>query len=66
MKAIMKNLKDQILDKSNHAIMYCPICQSEFSANKGDYWYINNLNHKFTCCGLTMELVNKITSYVKA
>jgi len=62
MKAILKNLKDQILT-DDCRLMYCPYCGSEYSANAGDYFYINDLNHKFKCCGQTMELVKKVIIY---
>jgi len=61
MKAIVKNLKDQILTR-DAKIMYCPYCGAEYSANKGDYWYLPE-NHKFICCDATMDLVVKKTSY---
>jgi hypothetical protein len=65
MKAILKNLKDQILTRDNK-IMYCPYCGAEYSANSGDYFMINNPNYKFQCCGITMELVTKQTIYKSA
>lgn len=54
MKAIRRNLKDQILSDDNK-IMYCDICGGVFSANAGDYWDVPD-NHHFICCGETMEL----------
>jgi hypothetical protein len=64
MRAIKRNLKDQITDKSDHRIMLCPLCGEESSANKGDYFMLPE-DHKFQCCGQTMELVTKVTSYRK-
>jgi hypothetical protein len=58
--AIKKNLKDGILDKTWNAIMFCPICGAEFSANSGDYWNLPD-SHEFKHCGKTMLLVNKST-----
>ncbi len=55
MKAILKNLKDQILTNDN-TIMYCPICESQYSANSGDYYMINDENYEFKCCEETMLL----------
>jgi len=63
MKAILKNLKDQILSDDNR-IMYCPLCGAEYSANSGDYFMLTNPNHKFKCCNNTMELVTKKLSYI--
>ena len=39
MKALKKNMKDQILDKTDHKILHCPNCDSEFSGNNGDYFF---------------------------
>lgn len=58
--AIKKNLKDGIIDKSYHAIMYCEVCGMENSANSGDYWNIPEDYH-FKCCGKTMILAEKKT-----
>lgn len=62
MKALYKNLKDQILT-NDKSIMYCPICGSEYSANKGDYFMISNPEFKFICCDRTMLLVTKSIKY---
>lgn len=62
MKAIKKNLKDGILDKTWKALMYCRGCGAEYSANSGDYWD-TPAEHKFQCCGKTMDLVTKKTLY---
>ena len=62
MKAILKNLKDQTL-KDDEAIMYCSICGSEYSANLGDYWDVNDSNFEFKCCEETMDIVVKKTIY---
>ena len=56
MKAIMKNLKDQILTDDT-TIMYCPFCLGQYSAHRGDYWdHIED--YEFTCCHETMLLGN--------
>jgi hypothetical protein len=63
MEAILKNLKDQT-DQENKTIMYCPRCFQEFSANKGDYFMIDNPEYKFICsCGNPLLLVTKETIY---
>ena len=38
--------------------IYCPVCGSEYSAHKGDYWD-TPLDHVFTCCGVESLLVEK-------
>ena len=62
MEAIKKNMKDQILTNDTK-ILHCPNCDSEYSGNAGDYWYLPD-NHIFMCpiCNYKMELVNKITT----
>ena len=65
MKAIYKNLKDQILTNDN-AVMYCTKCGSEFSANSGDYFMINNPEYRFKCCKKTMELGSFTATFIKA
>jgi hydroxymethylpyrimidine/phosphomethylpyrimidine kinase len=60
MRAIKKNMQDQILTNDNK-ILHCTICGSECSGNAGDYWDLH-VNHVFTCCGYEMELVTKIVS----
>jgi len=62
MLAILKNLKDQILTKDNK-LMLCKVCGAEYSANAGDYFMINNPNHKFKCCNKTMVLAHKKIVY---
>ena len=63
MKAIKKNLKDQILTNDKR-LSYCSICGNEGSANVGDKWDTQD-NYKFKCCGITMELVIKKIVYIK-
>ena len=60
MKALKKNMKDQILDKTDHKILHCPGCDKEFSGNAGDYWDVPD-NFVFGCsgCDCEMELVTK-------
>jgi len=60
MRAIKKNMKDQILTQDNK-ILYCRECSAEYSGNSGDYWNMPE-NHIFKCCDIEMELVEKIIS----
>lgn len=64
MIAVKKNLKDQILTDDNK-VMFCPICQSEYSANAGDYWYVGD-NYVFKCCDNQMILATKETTIKEA
>lgn len=57
MKAIKKNMKDQILT-DDKKILHCLVCDAEFSGNAGDYWNVPD-NYVFKCCGVSMELVTK-------
>lgn len=67
MKAIKRNMKDQILT-NDKKILHCPECNAEYSGNAGDYWYLPD-DHVFVCpeCKVEMELVTKriIVKYVK-
>ena len=71
MKAIKKNMKDQtgVYGKDrDRKILHCPVCDSEFSGNAGDYFMFPD-NHVFKCfgCQAEMELVTKETTvkYIK-
>lgn len=51
-------------------LLYCPRCGEEYSANKGDYFWLPD-DHVFECCKVNglcglMELVTKRTVYVAA
>ena len=59
MKAIKKNLKDQVLT-DDKTMMHCSVCDASYSASSGDYWDIPD-NHKFKCCGVVMDLVTQHT-----
>lgn len=61
-KAILKNLKDQILTDDNR-LMKCFKCGCEYSANSGDYWHIRDDNYKFKCCNKIMSIVEKSIIY---
>ena len=56
MKAIKSNLKD--LTEQEGEFLYCPICNSEYSACRGDYFLLPE-DPKFTCCGMTMIIARK-------
>ena len=62
MKAIKRNMRDQILTNDNK-ILHCRGCGAEYSGNAGDYFMCPD-NYVFKCsdCGIEMELVNKITT----
>lgn len=62
MRAIKKNMKDQILTKDKK-ILHCRVCGAEFSGNAGDYFYLPD-NAVFTHCGEEMELVEKVVTTV--
>ena len=55
------DLKDQT-GSGPHPILYCEFCESEFSANKGDY-FMHPFDHVFMCCGENMHLVDKVVVY---
>jgi len=59
----VRDLKDQINQRGNRSLLYCDVCETECSANKGDYWSAPE-DHVFICCGEDMRLVEKITSYI--
>ncbi len=65
MKAIMKNLKDQILTKDNKS-MRCVVCGSEYSANAGDYWNISDPEYVFKCCNEPMILGHEVQYFQEA
>ena len=44
------------------AMLYCPICGSEYSANYHDYFLASD-RHVFKCCHRNMMLVFKRTIY---
>jgi len=62
MRAIKKNMKDQILT-SDRRVLHCKGCNAEYSGNAGDYWNVPD-NYVFTCndCNIELELVKKIVT----
>ena len=62
MRAIKKNMKDQILTDDDR-ILHCPACDGEWSGNAGDYWKLPD-DHVFVCedCQIELELVVKQVS----
>ena len=59
MRAIKRNMKDQILT-SDRKILHCPECNGEWSGYAGDYWNFPD-HYIFTCdnCDVELELVQK-------
>lgn len=64
MSITVKQLKNQIGVSSPHPILYCNHCQSEYSANVGDY-FMERLETVLVCCGKPLTLVTKQTVYKK-
>ena len=66
MKTItVSDLKDQTgVPYPPHPILFCDDCESEVSANRGDY-FAHNLDHVLMCdeCNVPMRLVYKRTVY---
>jgi hypothetical protein len=58
----MADLKDQ-RGPGPHPSLHCDECGGDYSANRGDYWMLND-EHVFTCCGVPMRLVLRITHLV--
>lgn len=55
------------LEKHRNAIgvcLYCPKCQSTYSANPNDYWNTSK-DFVFKCCGVNNKLVVKQTRIVE-
>ncbi len=71
MKATVENLRDESCTVSNpgdspgpRRMLYCRLCGTENSADRGDYWNVP-LDHEFICeCGYPMEIVVKRVRYV--
>lgn len=62
MKAIKKNLRADSLEK-----MYCEDCDITYSANRNDYWHIEE-NFEFKCpeCQEIMELGTFKTTFIRS
>jgi len=56
MKAIKKNLVDQIYHPEDNTVMLCPNCGATFSANRGDYWDYKE-DHVFQCHMCKVDMV---------
>lgn len=52
-----KDLKDSIIyPEYANLVLYCDACESEYSANSGDYWNLDD-EHIFKCqCGTELQL----------
>ncbi len=59
----VKDLKDQTGTAEPRPILHCQICNSEYSANKGDYFPYAE-DHVLTCCEQPLELVVKKVVFV--
>lgn len=59
MKALFKNLRHGEQER----IMYCDTCGAEASANSNDYSAMSDPDYAFECCGETMEIVVKQTTF---
>lgn len=58
----VKELHDQIGTTGPRPILYCSICEGEYSANAGDYWSCSD-DTVLTCCDEPLLLVVKSTVY---
>lgn len=55
-------LKDQTGMVEPRPFLYCGECESECSANKGDYFFLAD-DEVLTCCGEPMKLCVKRITY---
>lgn len=60
-----KDLSDQILDKSRAGeFLYCPVDDSKYSANAGDYWNLPD-DFVFHCdCGAELLLATEVINVI--
>ena len=58
--ARMEHLRDQVIVEGGMEVMYCEECQAQYSANKGDYFRVDDPEYVFTCCGKPMMLGYKL------
>ena len=58
----VKGLHDQVKMTWPQPFLFCKTCQSEVSANAGDY-FMARPDSLFICCGLHMILVTKSVHY---
>jgi len=61
----VKDLKDQIGTSGVRPVLYCVVCGSEYSANRGDYFSCSP-DHVLTCCEQPLQLAVKHTVYKPA
>ena len=57
-KVTKSMLRDQIGSPGPRPFLYCPKCQSRYSANAGDYFMAPD-SHVFKCCGRNNWLVTE-------
>jgi len=61
----VKDLKDQIGTSGARPVLYCVVCGSEYSANRGDYFNCSS-DRILACCKRPLQLVVKHTIYKPA
>lgn len=67
MIARIGNMQDQTGKPGPREIAYCPTCHEEYSANRGDYFFLKATDVLYCeACGEPLQLVTKQTVYSKA
>jgi len=61
MKIRVKDLPD-VSSNRHLPMLYCPLCQGQYSADPGDYWSVNP-DLILECCETPMRLVWRETVY---
>jgi len=55
----MSVTKSDLKPGQKHGFLHCPDCDAEYSADSGDYWYLED-EYVFTCeCGADMILARR-------
>ena len=60
----VRDLKDQIGNAGPRPILFCRVCRSEYSANRGDY-FMSNPDLVLTCHDAPLCLALRRTVYVQ-
>ena len=66
MIAQYKHLHDHIVEPQySDVFMLCTLCGTEYSANRGDYFWVYDEDFIFTCedCSEPLQLMTKKTAY---